>query len=80
MILGGLLAVCLFLIEAMLSLFPTYSPPVQTPAWAALSAANIVLPLDVWAACMGVTLSVMSAAGVVWVVKTVFNAIRGSGA
>lgn len=68
------------IILAGLALFPTWEPPVNTPAWSALSAANMVLPLDVWSVCMGVTLAAMGAGLLVWVIMKALNLVRGSGA
>ncbi|MFC6593089.1 hypothetical protein ACFP81_14545 [Deinococcus lacus] len=80
MILSALIEVVNLLIMAALMLFPEWEPPVDSPSWTALSAANIVLPLDTWSMLMGVTIGVMGAALGVWVIKLAVNLIRGSGA
>lgn len=80
MLLTALLAIVVTLAKAGLALFPTWRPPTNSPGWTALSAANIVLPLDTWSMLMGLTLGAMLAGLVVWVVKLVLNLIRGSGA
>lgn len=80
MILGGLFELLKALIMAALALFPSWEPPKNTPSWSALSAANIVLPLDTWAMLSGLTVAVMGTALVVWAVMKAVNLIRGSGA
>jgi hypothetical protein len=59
--------------------FPNYAIP-QGPGFSALAAANIVLPLDTWAVCMGATIAAMGAAFTVWALMKAWNMIRGSGA
>lgn len=80
MIITGLLKLLNLIVIAALALFPTYEPPKNTPAWTALSAANIVLPLDTWAMLSGATVAVMGAGLLVWVVMKAINLVRGSGA
>lgn len=80
MLLGGLLKILNGLVVVALALFPTWEPPRSSPGWTALSAANIVLPLDTWAMLSGLTVTVMGMGLTIWAVKTVFNAIRGAGA
>jgi hypothetical protein len=80
MLLEGLFAFLKVFLTAALSLFPTYEPPLESPAFAALSAANIVLPIDTWAMLSGVTVAVMATGLLVWVVMKAVNLIRGSGA
>lgn len=68
------------IILAGLLLFPTWEPPTSSPAWSAISAANMVLPLDVWSVLMGLTLAAMGAGMLVWVIMKALNLVRGSGA
>jgi hypothetical protein len=63
----------------LIAVFPTYTPP-HGPGFSALAAANIVIPLDVWSVCMGVTIACMGYAFVVWAALKAFNMIRGAGA
>lgn len=65
---------------AGLALFPTWKMPTGTPSAAALGAANLVLPLDIWATLMGLTVAAMGAGLMVWVIKMCVNFVRGSGA
>lgn len=80
MILKALWAICKAVIMAALFMFPTWEPPTNSAAWTALSAANIVLPLDTWSMLMGATVAVMGAGLLVWVIKLAVNLVRGSGA
>lgn len=79
MILGGLWKILQAFLIVALSLFPTWEPPRLTPAWTALSAANIVLPLDVWSMLMGATVMATGAGLLVWVIRLAVAWIRGSG-
>lgn len=79
MILGGLIKMLVALVAGALSLFPSWEMP-KGPGFSALAAANIVLPLDVWATLMGLTLAVMAAGMTFWAVKFALNLVRGSGA
>jgi hypothetical protein len=67
------------LVVGAIAFFPEYTLPAG-PALSALSAANIVLPLDVWSLTMGATVSVMGVGLLVWVVMKAINILRGSGA
>lgn len=80
MIIGGLLQLLNIIVLAAVSLFPTYQPPISSPSFTALSAANIVLPLDTWAMLSGATVAVMTAGLLFWVVMKALNLVRGSGA
>lgn len=80
MIITGLLKLLNVIVVAALALFPTYEPPTGSPGFTALSAANIVLPLDTWAMLSGATVAVMSSGLLVWVVMKAINIVRGSGA
>lgn len=80
MILSGLAALLKGIVFVALAFFPSWTIPTGSPGFAALAAANIVIPLDTWAMLAGATITAMGAAGLVWVIKTAFNAIRGSGA
>lgn len=80
MILSGLAALLVKLIQGFLMLFPAWTPPALSPEWTALSAANIVLPLGTWAMLSGLTVAVMLAGLSLWALKMAFNMIRGSGA
>lgn len=68
------------IVMAALLLFPNYTPPTGSPGFTALSAANIVLPLDTWAMLSGATIAIMGAGLLVWVVMKAVNLVRGSGA
>ena len=80
MILGALIKILNILTAVVLAFFPNYQPPHNTPQWAALSAANIVLPLDTWAMLSGATIAVMGASLIVWGAMKIFNMVRGAGA
>ena len=80
MILSALIKVLNMLISFALALFPTYEPPHDSPQWSALSAANIVLPLDTWAMLSGATIAIMGCTLLIWAVMKVFNMVRGAGA
>lgn len=80
MILGGLIKILQEMISTFLLLFPIWEPPRMSPQWSALSAANIVLPLDTWAMLSGLTVGVMGVGLTVWALKMAFNMVRGSGA
>lgn len=80
MLITGLLKLLNVLVVVVLAAFPNWSPPTGSPGFTALSAANIVLPLDTWAMLSGATVAVMASALTIWVVMKAFNAIRGSGA
>lgn len=80
MILTALIDILVLLVTGVLSLFPDYVPPLQSPQWAALSAANIVLPLDTWAMLSGATVAIMGLSLLIWAVMKIFNMFRGAGA
>lgn len=80
MILGGLAKILNGIVMAALMLFPNWEPPQGSPEWSALSAANIVLPLDTWAMLSGATVAAMGASLLVWVIMKALNLIRGAGA
>lgn len=80
MIIAGLLKLLNVIVLAALFLFPNYEIPTGSPGFTALSAANIVLPLDTWATLSGATIAVMGAGLLVWVVMKAVNLVRGSGA
>lgn len=80
MILGALIKILVSLVSFVLALFPTYEPPKDTPQWSALSAANIVLPLDTWAMLSGATIAIMGLTLLVWGAMKIFNMVRGAGA
>lgn len=80
MIIEGLIKLFNLIIVAALALFPNYRLPTGSPGFAALSAANIVLPLDTWAMLSGATVAIMFAGLSVWVLMKAINLVRGSGA
>lgn len=80
MILGGLAKILNLLLLGGLALFPNWEPPKGSPQWSALSAANIVLPLDTWAMLSGATVAAMGASLLVWVIMKALNLVRGAGA
>lgn len=80
MIIGGLLKLLNIIVVAALAGFPNWEPPTNSPAWSALSAANIVLPLDTWATLSGATVAVMGISLSIWVIMKAVNLVRGSGA
>ena len=80
MILSALIKILMGVIAFVLTLFPTYEPPRNTPSWAALSAANIVLPLDTWATLSGATIAIMGCTLIIWGAMKIFNMVRGAGA
>lgn len=80
MILGALWDLLKVIVMAALSLFPNWTPPTNSASWTALSAANIVLPLDTWATLSGLTVAVMGSGLLIWVVMKALNLVRGAGA
>lgn len=78
MLLKALAELIQILALGVISVFPTYTPP-HGPGFSALAAANIVIPLDVWSVCMGITVACLGYAAAGWAILKGYSMIRGSG-
>ena len=78
MILDALVNIVLTLVNAVLLVFPTWTPP-PSPGLTALAAANIVIPFDTFVTLFGASIAFTLASLAVWAVNWVLNKVRGSG-